>query len=317
MILGGNMEEEKVGGLTQLFKEISDIQQKGTYNIYMIRYYLRSQEKNFAIALTNASQLAKSIFENLSTQCVKCCKRYNPLCIETDSYEWLPLIEIDKHWVKIVEIMEDVQNMTKGVKKLSSSNLCLMNLTYNSKQYYIGLSQYPIDKVYKGKPLLHGKEGKIVECEQDDYFLFSNDITFIVTNEEGKMVLYIFNQKAFNSLFNYDEHISQYARDHFCEVEEIKLVDSWEAIKKKIEKKYVYKTIYKIVKDSVYFQQMKNVSRLSFQERVLKKDTSGSFTKADFTEDGKIILTQEKVKPLLDILGKKHKYNYFTDTAEE
>lgn len=308
---------EKVGGLTQFFEEISDVKQNGTYNIYMIRYYLRSQEKNFAIALINASKLAELIFENMSSHCGKRCKKYNPLCVENDSYEWLPLTEIEKHWDKIVEIFESTKNMAKGAKKLSSSNLCLMDLTYNNKRYYIGLSQYPIDNVYKGKPLWHSKEGKIVKCEQDDYFLFANDITFIVTSEEGKMIIYIFNQKVFNNFFNYDEHISQYARDHFCEVEEIKLVDSWEIIKRKIHKKYVYNTIYKIVKDSEYLKQMKDVSRLSFKERVLKKDTSGSFTQADFTEDGKIILTQEKMKPLLDILGKKHRYNYFTDKAEE
>lgn len=311
-------DETSKHGLDKLLNNVEDAKKNGRRNLYMLRFFLRNQKDNFALALPiGAAKLEDAIFYQLRQQNEKTCVKYDVTSQNKFAYEWLPLTEVQENWDLFCKLQNGVIEISKDVSKPSSANIVLMILEYGGKRYYIGLCQTPFDNVYKGKRLFFSDSGKIKSCVQNRYFLFMESITFIVTQIDKKMIAYIFNQAKFNKFFNYDAYIEAYANNSLPEFTRLNLVDSWEVLTQKIKMKYVYSTIYKILKDEEYLREIKNADLVLFKNRVLENDKTKSFTEDDFTTDNKIKLTGDNLRAFLNILTKKNRYNFFTGMAEE
>lgn len=313
-----NDDETAKQGLDELLNNVEDSKKNGRRNLYMLRFFLRKQKDNFALALPiGAGELEDAVFHQLRQQNEKTCVKYDVTSQNKFAYEWLPLTEVQENWNLFCNLQHGAIEMSKDVSKLSSANIVLMILEYSGKRYYIGLCQTPFDNVYKGKRLLFNDSGEIKSCVQNRYFLFMESITFIVAQIDNRMIAYIFDQAKFNKFFNYDAYIEAYANNNLPAFTRLNLVDSWEVLTQKIKKKYVYATIYKILKDEEYLQEIKNADLVLFKKRVLENDKTKSLTEDDFTTDNKIKLTGDNLRAFLNILTKKNRYNFFTGMAEE
>ena len=303
-------------GLKDLFSNGALRCKGGKVNTYMIKFLLRGQKDNVVIPLTLQSDMIDSVYDNLDSHRNDSCGRYDPTSEEVGKYVWLPISEIDEKWDKLSSLINNRSDSAPALNRLSEANLCLIDLEYNSRKYYICLCQNALSGFYKGRKLFKG-EAVVKPCDREQYFLFSDAVTFVVTKIDDKMIVYIFNQKNFNRFFSYDEYLKNYATKNLQKIKALNLVDGWDELDKRIEKQYVYTVVAKILKDTEYLDQMRKVDLFAFKERILQKQETPIFLETDFTVDGKLKLTKTNFRAFINILGKKNRYNYFTDIVEE
>lgn len=303
-------------GLKNLLSNVGSESQRIAVNTYMVRFLLKGQKDNVSIPLTLQDDMINSIYNNLSSHKNDACGKYDPTSEEVGKYVVLPVSEIAEKWDKLVSLINERIDAHPAVNRLSEANLCLIDLEYNGRKYYICLCQNALSGLYKGKKLYWVNEATVKPCQQNNYFLFSAEVTFVVTQINNNMVVYIFNQKKFNSFFKYDEYLKDYAKENLQTFKELSIVNTWDELDKKIERQYVYSVVAKVLKDEEYLGQIRKVNLRDFKARILQKQETPVFSEDDFTAEGKIKLTKENFKAFMNIIGKKNRYNYFTDIAE-
>lgn len=303
-------------GLNDLLSNAVSHYADGEANLYMVRFMFKGVDKNVSIPLTLQPDMINSVYDNLSSHKNDACGKYDPTSEEVGKYVLLPVSEIAEKWDKLVSLINERAGAHPAVNRLSEANLCLIDLEYNGRKYYICLCQNALSGLYKGKKLYWVNEATVKPCQQNSYFLFSDEVTFVVTQINNNMVAYIFNQKKFNSFFKYDEYLKDYAKENLQTFKKLSIVNTWDELDKKIERQYVYSVVAKVLKDEEYLEQIRKVNLRDFKDRILQKQETPVFSEDDFTDDGKIKLTKENLRAFMNILGKKNRYNYFTDIAE-
>ena len=119
----------------------------------------------------------------------------------------------------------------------------------------------------------------------------------------------------FIKAFNYYEHLKNLVKDNISQIEEWNFLASKEIIIDKIDNKYVYIPLSKIITDAEYLDCMKRVNIHELKNRLIEK-SGGKFTESDFEED-KLRVTPHNLQDVVKMISREFKYNFFTDMAEE
>ena len=310
------MEATETNDLSILFSNIDNIKNSGNINIYSLGINWRNKEKNFSIILPDNknSEILKEICENLESYKEFPCKIFDPIEQEDETYAKLQYSSIKSNWETILSIKNNSSNFrdSESKKKVQKSNFSICILEYESMTYYLCSKQISTVKLFQGKSLFMSANDKLERYQIDNFFLFNNNIDFIVRKSNCYEV-FILNRKNFISFFNYYEYLKEFVQKHSDDIREWKFLTSPDVILSKISQKNVYKNLSKVFENDEYLKQIREITPALLKRNLIKN--CSDFTNADFAGD-KLLVSEKNVSKIMKMLAKGFRFNFFTAEAE-
>ena len=315
------MDNNKNPNFDEILQHLEMVKATGKVNFYSVKYSFRNRKDNFAVCLPDNmnGQFLQDICDYLVVRSERKCMPFNPVSCETETYERIPLNEIQSHWINILKLIEDAKGFKDGENKkiVSEANLSVCLLQYRNTLYYICSKQKTLTGLLRGKRVLMSCNDKLELVYYFKLFLLNGGVDFIVCGvgllEEQQA--FIFERENFFAIFNYYEHLKRSVQEKLFEIDQWKFLESAELIRNKSNQKNVYLNLSKVFSDQEYLQQMKQVHPAELKKRLINK-SDGSFTENDF-EGEKLLVTAQNLEKVMRMLAKGFKYNFFTDKAEE
>ena len=305
--------------LNSMLQNLGKIKDKGEINLYALKYVHRPKTGNFAVSLPsnqNTAFLGKYC-DSLGFYRGFNCETFDPLAKKEDTYEFLSAEQISSVWDDMLSMISDADSLKQSPHRddLPGANLTICKLKYENKEYWIGTQQQRTESLFKGKFPFLDDEGELVAIEPKHLLALSFYIDFIICEHDGKKVVYIFNRKNFEKIFNYYVLLKKHVSDKSDVIKEWNFLDNPDFIKDKIETGYVYKGLARIIDDADYLSQIKSTRPRTLKKRLLEK-CADSFTEADFSGD-KLLVTKSNLENIIKMLSKGFRYNFFADKAED
>lgn len=305
--------------LNGILQNLGKIKDKGKINLYALKYLHRPKTGNFAVSLPSNqnTDFVKKYCDSLGFYRNFKCEAYNPLEKKEDTYEFLAAEQISSVWDDMLSMINGSDSLKQSPHRdeLLGANLTICKLVYDNKEYWIATQQQKTESLFKGKFPFLDDEGELVAIEPKHLLTLSFYIDFIVCENDGKKLVYVFNRKNFEKIFNYYDLLKKHVSDKSDVIEEWGFLDNPDFIKEKVETGYVYKGLARIIDNTDYLNQIKNTKPNTLKTRLLEK-CADSFTEADFSGD-KLLVTKSNLENIIKMLSKGFRYNFFADKAED
>lgn len=296
-------------------------------NIYLIKFNAKSEKKTIAL------QLPDDINDSLVDDYIRYLygfkdretKTYNPNGNTTTTLPELGLSAVEKRWNIIYGAIIKAKDLSqREISNINNSS----SLTYSSEElnlyvteikdtrddsYSYFVSKYQnIQKVLKYKKLFFEESGHLTEKEPNKTLTLNWNVDVAILNER----LYVLSERGFNSIFDYDENLKEAAMKTVNEhVQKWKIFDNLNDFIKLTTKKYAYRGIAKISKDSQYLKAIEEFSPEVLKTRIMQK-CNNVFSEDDFKEN-LLHVTSKNNKKIIHMISKELKYNIFEDKVEE
>lgn len=313
---------ENLKNLDAVLNHLDKVKQMAKVNFYSSLFKLRPQKENFSINMPEPGNVAflGGVWDYLNIFKEHTSKPYNPVgeSFTGDTYEYIYDDAVSEIWLKLKELIgKGIDFNEVGTTQIQKMNLFICLMEYDNARYYIFMKQEPTEKLFKGKTgFLPGNDGTIKPFKENDVFFVSYSIGFIISEKGEETTLFVFNRKFFGDFFKHDEHLRKNVREHEQDIKEWGFLDGADKIVNKIDKKYVYQNLSKIINDDKYCNLMKTTKPLTLKKRILSR-ASGVFSEDDFNEKGLLIVTESNIEKVIKMIVKGFKYNFFEDKAEE
>ena len=306
--------------MAEIVKNIIDVRNKGTINVYAVCYKQRGKSENAAVALPGNLnfELRSNFCENVIRYKEAQERAFNPTSdgLENNTYEYIPLKNVQKNWNEITKLFDDADNYcdNESKQKVSRSNLFVCALDYNNFRYYFCAKQgNNSDKLLKGKHIFMSQQEESKELSSDKIFLLSCYVGFLIDTNEKKVL--IFDKKMFQDIFKYDDYQRESVKSKISIIDKWEFLDSVKLIKTKCSQKNVYRNLAKIFSDEEYMEQIQRTTPAQLKNNLLTNSPE-NFTENDFEGD-KLMVTSKNLDTVMKMLAKGFKFNFFTNSAEE
>lgn len=316
---------------SKFLQDINKITTSGKANFYLLKYAHKNQKDNICIELPftidmfhNEMQLMK--IHNYKD---KTMIKYDPLHENNDDeYQCLDYSAVSKKIEYLESLIETSIPLSKNLtKEKSEINLLLFVIEYNGIDFVLGSLQTPTKKLFKGKNIyslvegmykvgnkqLFGEKSKLIEIDISDLLTIRFDIDFVLEKESGE--IYIFNRRNFDKIFNYTEDLKKIVKENTQTIREWKFISNSDFIINKINSRFIYEPLSKIITDKKYLNSMNNTSNEELKIRLLSK-SNNSFLESDFNGE-QLNVNASNIKRIIKMITKGFKYNFFQDTGEE
>lgn len=321
-----------------ILSNIDDVSKNGKFNFNILKYKHTKKEENFAIKLPFSQEMIIETLQNIkniNSEEVRLIP-YDPLYDnKLDEYQYLILNKIEHKFQEVCNLLDKVQVLNKKSKyDAGSINLLISDFSYRDKLYYLGSLQIPANRLLRGKSAyeiddkidsytsykvgekpLFKEEAKLKKIDVGNFIAIKFYTDFIVEINDENAVIYIFNRKNFDSVFNYTEDLKKLVEDNTTIIKSWTFLKNTEFILNKISSKYVYEPLSKIISDEPYLESMKKINDSELKNRLLNK-SNNAFSEDDF-EGNKLKITKENSRKIIKMLSKGFKYNFFQDIGEE
>lgn len=299
-----SLEKANIIKESVILSNIDDVIKNGEFNFNILKYKHSKKEDNFAIKLPFSQNMIKEILQNIKA--LKCEETslipYDPLHEnKVGEYQYLILDKIDHKFQEVCKLLKEVAVLNKKSEHDAGSiNLLISDFTYKDKEYYLGSLQIPANRLLKGKSAyeiddsencfnsyevgkkpLFQEEAKLKKIDIGNFIALKFYTDFIVEKSDENAVVYIFNRKNFDSVFNYTEDLKKLVADNTTTIKSWTFLKNTEFILDKITSKYVYEPLSKIISDASYLESMKKIKDLELKKRLLKK-SNNAFSEDDF-----------------------------------
>lgn len=305
--------------LNDVLQNLDKTRDKGEINLYALKYVHRPKTGNVALSLPSNQNpdFLRKFCDSLGCYKGFNCEAYNPLEWKENTYEFLSVEQISSVWDDMISMINGADSLKQSSHRdeLSGANLTICKLVYDGKEYWIGTQQQKTESLFKGKFPFLDDEGELVAIEPKHLLTLSFYIDFIVCEHDDKKLVFVFNRRNFEKIFNYYALIKKHVSEKSDVIKEWNFLDNPDFIKDKIETGYVYKGLSRIIDDADYLKQIKGTKPRTLKKRLLEK-CADSFTEADFSGD-KLLVTKSNLENIIKMLSKGFRYNFFADKAED
>ncbi len=307
--------------LNDFFLQYDHIEKTAEVNLYSIGFRFKKIGNNFSVCMPNNKNddILTEFSKRIAAFSDKKCIPFNPIELEENVYEYLLLEDVLPIWEELVDLINNSNYFKEKINKCKTateSNLSICLFDHEEYTYYICTRQEN-SKIFKGKKLFMSSNDKLEDIGLDKLIILRLDIDFIIriskSNNNGH--IFILNRRMFIKAFNYYEHLKNLVKDNIFQIEEWNFLASKEIIIDKIDTKYVYMPLSKVITDAEYLDCMKRVNIHELKNRLIEK-SGGKFTESDFEGD-KLRVTPHNLQDVVKMISKGFKYNFFTDMAEE
>lgn len=321
-----------------ILSNIEDVLEEGKFNFNILKYKHTKKDENFAIKLPFSQEMITETLKNvkmMNSEEVSLIP-YDPLHEnKPNEYQYLALNKIQHKFQEVLKLLAEVKVLNKKSEyDAGSINLLLSDFDFKDKKYYLGSLQIPANRLLKGKrayeiddnndcydafevgkkPLFE-EEAKLKKIELGNFIAIKFNTDFIVEISDEDAMIYIFNRKNFDSVFNYTEDLKNLVSNNTETIKSWTFLENTQYILDKISAKYVYEPLSKIISDERYLDSIKKIDNAELKNRLLSK-SNNAFIEADFEED-KLKVTKANSKKIIKMISKGFKYNFFQDIGEE
>lgn len=169
------MDKDSNLNLDEILQHSASVKICGKINFYSVKYSVRNQKENFAICLPGNmnSQFLEDICERLEALSARTCVPFNPVSHEAETYEYLPLNEIQSYWNSIQELLQGAEGFKddENKKKVSKANLSICLMQYKNVSYYLCSKQQNLKRLLEGKRVLMSGNDKLETVDAEKLFL--------------------------------------------------------------------------------------------------------------------------------------------------
>lgn len=218
---------------------------------------------------------------------------------------------IQAKWDYYKDLLEKASDLDKLSHATENIKVTITKLVVGEKEYYCISNQEPSEKLYK-KSRIYSVKDNLKLLKPNEFFTMTSDIDCII--DEHDECFYSFKNTNVIGLFDLDRVIAKYVSDKIEELDAWQFVSNIEDIKRSIEQKNVYSSLYQILSKDSYANQLKTMSAEVMKERIIRV-SNGDMTEENFT-DSKLIITKSNRAYILKLLAKKMKYNIAFDSVE-
>ena len=274
-----------MSNLNSVLQNLDDIEKKGKINVYALKNIHKPEKDSYAIALPSNqnSYFLKEYCKFLNSFVTFSCVKYDAINYKDGTYEYIDLSEVEGVWNKFEDLLKDeTLNRNNYASLVSEINLSLCELHIDDEIYFFGTFQEKSESKFRGRFPFLAEEGKLTILPSDKLLTLNFNVDFVVSKNEN--MLYIFNRKHFEKVFNYYEILKNHVIVNIRVVDEWTFIDNVDFIKSEINTSYVYKSLSKVIDDSDYLKIIKATKPRTLKRRLLDK-SSGAFTEDDFKND--------------------------------
>lgn len=305
--------------LDSILQELPKVGREGKINAYALRYAHRSRSNNFSVSLpSNQNQYFLQKFcSSLNVYQDFTCTKYDPIGRKENTYEFLPAIQVSTVWKDMTALINSSQPLKHSPyqSELPGANLTICELEYDNKKYWIGTQQQKSGSIFKDKYPFLSEEGKLKAVDVKRMLTLGFHVDFVVSDENDPAVVYVFNRKSFEKVFNYYELLKSHVKNKSDVILDWKFLDNPAFIQKKIDTGYVFKGLARIIDNTEYLKEIKQTKPHTLKKRLIQK-CDGIFSEKDFDGD-KLTVTKSNLENVIKMLSKEFRYNFFSDKAEE
>lgn len=231
-----SFEKANITKESVVLSNIDDVIKNGKFNFNILKYKHSKKEENFAIKLPFSQNIIEEILQNVKSFSCEDISLipYDPLHEnKANEYQYLILDKIDHKFQEMCKLLKEVAVLNKKSEyNAGSINLLISDFTYKDKEYYLGSLQIPANRLLKGKSAyeidsedcfnsykvgkkpLFQEESKLKKIDIGNFIALKFYTDFIVEKSEENAVVYIFNRKNFDNVFNYTEDLKKLVADN-------------------------------------------------------------------------------------------------------
>lgn len=306
--------------MAEIVAHITDARDNGTINVYGVRYNQRGRADNMAVALPGdpSFDFRHDFCENIIDFENAREVTFNPTSdgLEEGTYEYIPLDNVREKWDELTGLIEGAlpYHGVENQRKVTQSNLYIGALDYNEKRYYLCAKQgESSERVFRGKSIYMSNQDRLQKVELGEVFIMNSFVGVMIDPSEEKVL--IFDKKAFQGVFRYDDYQKEDVQRKISMVEQWNFLASVEIIKEKCAQKNVYRNLAKIFADQEYMEQIRSTTPQQLKNNLLMNSPE-NFMENDFQGD-LLVVTTRNLDIVMKMLAKGFKFNFFTNSAEQ